>query len=282
MSEQASNGDRPLERRTIAIPETRQLDTLAALLESRGAAVLRCPLVAILDAPDPEPVVAWLRRAIETPFDLLILYTGEGIERLLGFAERAGLKERFLDTLGKTQKLCRGPKPARALRRLALETDIAAAEPTTEGILETLGGLELAGKRVGVQLYRADGNEALEGYLHERGAEADMVAPYVYASAADDARVAELIGQLCRGDIDAIAFTNKTQVERLQRVAADRGLAAELATGLGRTRIAAVGPVVADELAKAGIVVDAMPEDGYFMKPLVTELARVLGPAAPR
>ena len=43
--------------RVIAIPETRQLDVLARLLERRGATVLKVPLVAIYDAPKREPVL---------------------------------------------------------------------------------------------------------------------------------------------------------------------------------------------------------------------------------
>jgi len=53
----------PLTGRTIAIPETRELDLFAQMLESRGATTLRCPLVSILDAPDPAPVEAWLRQS---------------------------------------------------------------------------------------------------------------------------------------------------------------------------------------------------------------------------
>ncbi len=47
--------------RTVAVPETRELDVFSSMLERRGATVLRCPLVAILDAPDPQPVLEWLR-----------------------------------------------------------------------------------------------------------------------------------------------------------------------------------------------------------------------------
>ena len=47
--------------RTIAIAETRELDVFAGLLERRGARVLRYPLVQIVDAPDPRPVLQWLR-----------------------------------------------------------------------------------------------------------------------------------------------------------------------------------------------------------------------------
>ena len=45
----------PLQGRTVALAEGRQLEELADMLESEGATVLRCPLVSILDAPDPAP-----------------------------------------------------------------------------------------------------------------------------------------------------------------------------------------------------------------------------------
>jgi len=50
--------------RTIAISETRELDVFAGLLERRGATVMRCPLIAIHDAPDPKPVLAWIARVV--------------------------------------------------------------------------------------------------------------------------------------------------------------------------------------------------------------------------
>ena len=51
----------PLAGRTVAVPETRELEVFAAMLERRGATVLRCPLVTIRDAPDPAPVLAFAR-----------------------------------------------------------------------------------------------------------------------------------------------------------------------------------------------------------------------------
>ena len=105
----------------------------------------------------------------------------------------------------------------------------------------------------------------------------DCVAPYVYASAADDDRVVELIDALAGGGIAAVAFTSKAQVARLFNVAQERGLTSRLRAGLERTRVAAVGPVVNADLEAAGVRVDAMPADSYSMKPLVTTLCELLG-----
>ena len=101
----------------------------------------------------------------------------------------------------------------------------------------------------------------------------------MYASQADDERVAALIGELAAGRVDAIAFTSKAQVQRLLELARKRSLETALRSGLERTKVAAIGPVVAAELASARIRVDTMPEDSYSMKPLVTSVCELLGGA---
>jgi uroporphyrinogen-III synthase len=262
-----------LSGRIVAVPETRHLDVLASLLEKRGASVLRCPLVSIKDAADERPVLAWIDRVIGAPPALLILYTGEGVNRLVGFAERAGLRERFVAALAATRTLTRGPKPKRALRALGLEPAIEAPQPTTAGIISALAPLDLKGVEVGLQIYGTEPNAELLAYLANRGAAVDAVAPYVYASAADDERVLDLIARMYRREVDVIAFTSKSQLDRLRKLAADRGLTDDLDRGLRATKVAAVGPVVAAELAAAGVRIDTMPAESFHMKPLVNEIA---------
>lgn len=270
-----------LQGRRIAVPETRELDVFAAMLEKRGAQVLRCPLVAILDAPDPAPVLAWIRAFNEGRCDDLILLTGEGLRRLLSCIERhaPALREAFVGRLAQVRILARGPKPGRALRELGLRPTLTAAEPTTAGLIATLATLDLRGRRVGVQLYGSEPNRPLQDALRAAGAEVLAVAPYVYADAADTGRVVALIDELARGAVDAIAFTSMAQVERLFRVADEAARTDALKSGLARTRVAAVGPVVADALAARGVGVAAMPEGDYFMKPLMRALGEVLGDA---
>jgi len=260
----------------VALPETRQLDVLAQLLERRGAQVLRCPLVAIHDSPHPAAVLAWLDRFIDSPPELFVVYTGEGIYRLAAAAERGGRHAAFVAALTATRILTRGPKPVRALKSLGVEAQLAAAQPTTDGIIATLDGLELDARRVAVQYYGAQANPVLAQYLEERNVDVDAVMPYVYASEADDKAVEQLIRSLAEGRVDAIAFTSKAQVERLHAVAKRVELENMLTGALRSTVVAAVGPVVAKELARHGWRVDIMPEESFFMKPLVTGLVDLL------
>ena len=277
MSTPDQDSDRVLQGRVVAVPEARQLDVLAGLLERRGASVLRCPLVGITDNPDTATVVAWIERLIASPTDLVVFYTGEGIERLCGCAERAGVAAPFKAALARTPKLVRGPKPTRALRALELKAEHSASDPTTAGLIAAAQEIELPRKRVAIQLYNNDQTPELAEHFRARGAVVDCVAPYIYASAADDDEVAALIGKLAAGRVAAIAFTSKAQVQRLLALAEDRHLEGELETGLERTKVAAVGPVVGAELAAAGIRVDTVPTDSYSMKPLVTSLCELLG-----
>ncbi len=77
-----------LSGRRIVVPETRELGQLLRMLEERGADTVPCPMIAIRDAPDIAPIEAWLRRFVKEPCDDLVLMTGEGLRRLLGFARR--------------------------------------------------------------------------------------------------------------------------------------------------------------------------------------------------
>jgi len=109
-------------------------------------------MIAIRDAPDAEPVAAWLRRSADGRCDDLVLMTGEGLRRLLGFARRVDLETKLLKALGATRKITRGPKPVRALREIGSDTIIPADEPTTKGLITAMRRLDLSGRYVGVQL----------------------------------------------------------------------------------------------------------------------------------
>jgi uroporphyrinogen-III synthase len=269
----------PLSGRTIAIPETRELDVFAAMLERRGAVVLRCPLVAILDAPDPAPILAWIRQFNAGGCDDLILLTGEGLRRLLGCIDRhePGLRAGFVERLAQVRKITRGPKPARALRELGLKPELAADVPTTAGIVAALTAFDLNGRRVGVQLYGTEPNLPLMDFLRQAGAVAVTVAPYVYADQTADEAVRALLKRLADGTVDAIAFTSTPQVTRLFAVADPATVQAALA----RTLVAAVGPVVAETLAAHGIHAQITPTESFFLKPLTTALEAALGKQQP-
>jgi uroporphyrinogen-III synthase len=271
--------------RCIALPEHRELDKLAAMLEAEGASTVRCPLMAILEAPDPAPIEEWLRALAAGRFDDVIFMTGEGVNRLNAVAETAGIAPAVLAGLGKVRKITRGPKPARALHGLGLGTDLAATAPTSAGVMDALRGQPLAGRQIGLQLYGDDPNRDLVSFLETKGASVFSVAPYRYAPALDDEKVVALIERIASNDvvgsrtqIDGIAFTAAMQIDRLFKVAERIGARERLLQGLQRMHVAAVGPIVVEALARHGVHVDTVPARQFFMRRLTQAMAEQLGP----
>ena len=214
--------EQTLAGRTIAVPETRELDVFASMLERRGATVLRCPLVAILDAPDPRPVLDWIRWFNAGAFDDLILLTGEGLRRLLACIDKhePALRDGFVAQLARVRKITRGPKPARALRELGLKPDIAAETPTTAGVIDSLRAEHLADRHVGVQLYGTEPNRAadrLPCMLPARACARSLLTST--RTRVDDDAVIALLDRMASGEVDAIAFTSTAQVDRLFAIA---------------------------------------------------------------
>jgi uroporphyrinogen-III synthase len=267
----------------ILILETREEAQFSRLLTEQGADVLQCPMFTIHDAPDAAPIEAWIKRFIEQPCDDLVLMTGEGLRRLMKVVRRMNLEADFVTALGRARKFARGPKPGRALRELGLEPQMTTEKPTSEGIAEMLSRLDLAGHRIGLQLYPDKDHSVLIGAITAQGAAADTVLPYVYDAQAADTNIVTAIDEMAQGRIDAIALTSSGQVRRLIEVAEAHGCEARLREGLARTPIASVGPVVADELKSHGLRTDISPAQGaYFMKPLISAMAVALGKTPPR
>jgi uroporphyrinogen-III synthase len=264
-----------LEGRRIAVPESRELDLFTRMLERQGATAIRCPLVSIHDVEDSAPVEAWLQRLADGQHDVVILYTGEGPSRLLGFARRKDMEEEVVGGLHRACKVARGPKPAKILRSIGLAPDVMAEAPTTAGLIATLSSLDLKGKRIGVQLYPG-GEQVLSDFLDDAGARSDPILCYRYASDEEDGQVLQFIEELASGTVDLIAFTSTAQVRRLQEVSRQFGKAGELDAAMRQTLIAAIGPVTAEAVEKAGWPVGAMPQDSFHLKPLITTFARRL------
>jgi uroporphyrinogen-III synthase len=267
----------------ILILETREEAQFARLLKEKGADVLQCPMFTIEDVADTSPVEGWISRFVDNPFDDLVLMTGEGLRRILKVAQRGGHEPAFIAAVGKSRKFARGPKPGKALRDIGLAADVTTEKPTSEGIMEMLAGYDLAGRRVGLQLYPEKDHSQLIGAIAAQGASVDPVLPYVYDSKAADSNILAAIDEMANGRVDAIALTSSGQVRRLVEAARAHGRDAQLRAAMAATPIASVGPVVTDELRAHGFEASITPaDDAFFMRPLITAMSVALGKSAPR
>ncbi|KPF93160.1 uroporphyrinogen III synthase [Rhodopseudomonas sp. AAP120] len=267
----------------ILILETREEAQFSRLLTEQGAQVLQCPMVAIIDAPDPAPVAAWIDRLIARPFDDLVLTTGEGLRRLTKLARSLGREPDFVAAVGRTRRFARGPKPGKALREIGLDATVTTETPTSEGIVATLARYDLGGRVVGLQLYPDKDHAALIGAIEAQGATVETVLPYAYDPRAAEDNVINAIDEMAGGRVDAIALTSSNQFRRLLDVAQARGCEDRLRQALLTTPIASVGPVVSDELKQHSLTPAITPPDGaFFMKPLISAMSTALSSRTPR
>ncbi len=258
-----------LEGLRILVPESRELDLFAAMLEEAGASTLRCPLVRILALDDTSEADVFIDRCIAGEFQDIVFLTGEGLRHLVNYA--GPRKEAFVAALGRMRKIVRGPKPARALRELGLVPDVAAPQPTSDSVLDVIAS-GANGRRIAVQLYPGDGAARLVDGLKSQGASVTTITPYRYASDADTALVLAAIDAVIAHQIGLIAFTASPQIDRMIAVAGQLGQEAALRKALADTPVAAVGPVVEANLARYGIRAALAPAASFHMKPLVREI----------
>lgn len=255
---------------TILVPESRELDLFAGMLEAQGAQALRCPLVQIADLDDPAQAAPWIAEMLHAPFDFTVLLTGEGLRKLLDLAGEQ--RDSLIAAFQKTRTVTRGPKPARALREIGLSPSLTASEPTSQSVLACLEQQNIQGSRIGVQLYPGDGAQPLVDALRRHGAEVFPVTPYRYITQTESEQVAQTIRDLAAGRIGMIAFTSSPQIERLFAVAREFGLMLELTQGLARTPIAAIGPVMESALAAHGLSSAIHPASSFHLKPMVNAI----------
>ncbi len=275
-----SGGQGALHGRTVAVPESRALDMFSDMIAAHGAEIVRCPLVRVRPLEDNQALDDWIGRLTSGGHDLLAFYTGEGVDRIVDRAEEIGSKDGVFQAFARLPKLVRGPKPLRALRKLGCGDNITkAVQPTTDGLIALIADLEGRGGTIGFQVYPEAPEDRLAEACGASGLGYDPVMPYVYAADESDGAVVEVIERMAAGEIDLIAFTSQSQVQRLIEVADRRGLRDQLSKALAATRIAAVGPITEQAIVDAGGQVQIRPEV-FHMKPLVAEMIQQMGAAS--
>ena len=96
--------------------------------------------------------------------------------------------------------------------------------------------------------------------------------PYAYRTVLEERELRELVTRMASGQIDVIVFTSRAQVDALFEATGRLDLRSALEAGLRRTRIAAVGPIVASTLRTRGLRPGIVPSELFFMKSLVKEI----------
>jgi uroporphyrinogen-III synthase len=274
----------PLGNITVAITEHRYTKEFAALFERLGAKVYACPVLEERKVENRGELQSFVRGVCSGSQDVMIFLTGVGARFLIAEAESMGLKDRFLAALDKGMIVVRGPKPVAALRQFGVRIDVIPQTPTTEGVIEALGGKDLKGRSVGVQLYGTP-NPALVSALESRGAKVTPVHIYDYGAIADPTAVKTLVTGLLDGKIQVIAFTSAPQVRVLFDLADQLEISDLLDRALKKVVIASIGEVTSRALEEKGLTAKIVPSQskmGTMAQAVVEYFSRNPSPSGER
>ena len=235
----------------VAVLESRLGRELSELVAGRGAEPFHAPALAELPDLDQGQIAALVASLEERPAKLAVFQTGVGTRARFAATDALNLTSRFLEMLKSSVVAVRGPKPTGALRQRGVHIDRSAADPfTTREVLECIKDLSLNGQRVIVQRH-GTANRELDAALEARGAEVIEIPTYRWSLPKDTTPLAELIGRLQRGEMDAVLFTNAEQVRNLFLVS--KNINQDVKEPLNRTLVASIGPVASAALREAGV-----------------------------
>ncbi|MFN8215765.1 MAG: uroporphyrinogen-III C-methyltransferase [Solirubrobacterales bacterium] len=233
---------RPLHGRTVVVTRARaQASGLAATLRELGAEVVELPAIRIESRIEREE--AREMAAAIGEYSLICLTSPNGVRLLFAALAAAGRDARAM--AGATVAAI-GPGTARALAEHGIAADVVPERFVAEGLIEALGELEVAGRRVLIAR-AAEARDVLPEHFAERGAEVDVVALYeTVREAPDEAAVAAAQAA------DYVTFTSSSTVVNLTEALGERFPAG--------ARVVSIGPVTSEAVRAAGLSVDVEAE----------------------
>lgn len=264
----------PLAGFTVGVTAARRADELCALLERRGASVLRAPSLRIVPLSDDAELLATTKRLLDEAPDVVIATTAIGFRGWVEAADGWGLGEALLRRLGEVELLARGPKVKGAVRAAGLVEAWSPASESMAEVLERLLEEGVEGRCVAVQLH----GEPLPGFseaLRAAGATVVAVPVYRWMPPEDLGPVDRLLDAVFARQLDALSFTSAPAAASLLERAEQRGQREELLAAMrGGVLVACVGPVTAVPL-EAHEVPTVQPER-FRLGPLVQLIAAEL------
>ncbi len=266
----------PLTGFTIGVTACRRADEQIELLERKGASVVHGAAIQTHPLIADAELAAATRRLVEDPPDVTLLSTGIGVRAWFEAAESLELAEGLLDALSRSTVIARGPKAHGAAVTNGLQVDWQTPNGWAAEMIEHLAELDIAGKRVAVQLDGASGAPLAKAVL-ETGASTVAVPVYEWTMPADTSGAERLIESAIDGRLDGITFTARPQIENLATIAERLGrLDALLAALAGPLVVVCVGPVCASGITELGLPEPVQPER-YRLGSMVLAVAETFG-----
>ncbi|WP_026693948.1 uroporphyrinogen-III synthase [Peribacillus kribbensis] len=255
----------------IATGGSRKTEEMKEIIKKQGGIPLLRPLQGTVYPAEKELEQEIRQFVLDRP-DWVIVTTGIGLEALVSAAEKLGIKKELLQTLEAAQIACRGYKARAALKKLGFFPAAVDDDGTTNGLIRSMEGNDLAGKKVWVQLH-GETAPALTDYLVNQGAEVSYLLPYRHIPPQQEI-LEKTYREILSGELDAICFTTAVQVRSLFQYARKQGEFGLFIFRLSEETVcAAVGRVTAEALKDEGVGRIIVPGNER-MGAMIVELAQ--------
>jgi uroporphyrinogen III methyltransferase/synthase len=246
----------PLFGRTVVVTRAReQAAEMCEQLRELGAEAIELPAIEIRPPGDWGP----LDRAIACldEYDWLLFTSANGVKYFLERLDAGGRDMRSI-----RGRICAiGPATASALAGVHLKADVVPEKFVAEGLLEALGGHDLAGKKI-LLPRAAEARDVIPVELVKRGAAINVVPAYQTVA---PERCAESASRIfgAADKPDWITFASSSTVRNFAAVCpADR---------IAGTSVASIGPITSETAREVGFTVDVEASD-YTVEGLIAAI----------
>ncbi|KAB0671590.1 uroporphyrinogen-III C-methyltransferase [Oryzomonas sagensis] len=254
--------NRPLFGRKILVTRAAdQAGEFAAMLTDRGALVMECPTIKLVDPESWEPLDGAIRNMSD--YDWLVLTSVNGARRFFQRLAFLGLDARAVGTC----RVCAvGPKTAEAIRACGILPDMVPTDYKAEGVVAEFAKLAMNGARV--LFPRADkAREVIPCELKRMGAQVDS--PVAYRNVMPDRLPPEALFSLEKRTVDCITFTSSSTVHNLADMLGS-DLLVDMLKGVS---VASIGAITSKACRSLGLKVDIEPSNSTLAH-LVEEIER--------
>ncbi|MBA2875934.1 uroporphyrinogen-III synthase [Thermaerobacillus caldiproteolyticus] len=260
-----------MEGKRIVLCASRKLEEMKALIEKQGGIPLVRSAQGTVFSKEDE-LGEEIRTVIAMRPDWMIFTTGVGVETLIESAEREGVKEEWLETIGQANVAVRGYKTVAALKKIGISPVAASDDGTTKGLIRSLQPFSFTGKNVVVQLH-GDTAPTLKQFLYENGAVYTELLPYRHVAPDSDV-LEQLSEEIIDHKVDAVCFTAAMQVRFLFSFVKEQKDIDKFRRAFAERVVAcAVGKVTAEALHEEGVARVVSPELER-MGAMIVELSR--------
>jgi len=236
-----------------------QAGEFSVMLSARGATVLECPTIRLVE-PESWQLLDLALRDL-SGYDWLVLTSGNAVRYFFQRLATLGLDARALAAC----RICAvGPKTADEIRLFGIKPDLVPTDYKAEGVVEEFSRLDLHNSRV---LYpRADkARDIIPRELQRLGAHVDS--PVAYRNVFPERLPPETLFALEKRSVDCITFTSSSTVLNLAAMLGEE-LMLDMLKGVV---VASIGPITSKSCRELGLKVDIEPAE-HTLDALAAEL----------